>query len=408
MKQQEFDAKLLFNRTPIFNRDKSVFAYKLNLNFDDLQVGKSSMDRKKLEESMGNILMDGMELLSQEKKVFINLSREMLESGYYFKFPSEKLEGKLTIDVNLQMEGVNKPLKKYKGEMYSLMLDEKHLSNPEMIEFAEFVSVDFRNKELCRKIIKKMGKYKNLKLIAIGVDTHYDFEDAKLEGFDYFLGDFFLRPDILPLKEVSVYKTNIFKIIKELNRKTMEIKRIEKILQTDVSLTVKLLKFINSSKFGLKTNIESIPHALRLLGENQIKNWLLIIVLASSIKKNVEDVVRTTVFRAKFCELMAVNTNLRQKKEQFFLLGMLSMLDVYMSRTMEELLEEFSIDTEIKNALLRTDENQYSDILDLVLDYERSEWTQVKNSMNRIRINNKTLGDIYLEALTWSQSIEDI
>ena len=48
-------------------------------------------------------------------------------------------------------------------------------------------------------------------------------------------------------------------------------------IKHEPSLTFKLLRYLNSAAFGLRTEIHSIHHALTLLGERELRKWIAVV-----------------------------------------------------------------------------------------------------------------------------------
>ena len=79
---------------------------------------------------------------------------------------------------------------------------------------------------------------------------------------------------------------------------------IEAILKRDMSLTYKLLRFINSASYGFKVTVRSVRHALTLLGKREVKKWLTIIALSGICSDKSMELMRASILRARFCELI--------------------------------------------------------------------------------------------------------
>lgn len=114
-----------------------------------------------------------------------------------------------------------------------------------------------------------------IEFLAEKVETREDFEQALEMGYSYFQGYFFSKPVIMSCRDVPVYKLNYLRILQEVNRPDMDFGSLDSIVKRDVSLSYKLLKFINSAAFGFRTKITSTRHALVMLGINEIKNGYL-------------------------------------------------------------------------------------------------------------------------------------
>ncbi|WP_461570791.1 HDOD domain-containing protein [Thermincola ferriacetica] len=74
-------------------------------------------------------------------------------------------------------------------------------------------------------------------------------------GYSYFQGYFFSKPVIISCRDVPVYKLYYLHILQEINKPDTDFEGLESIVKRNVSLSYKLLKFINCAAFGFRTKI---------------------------------------------------------------------------------------------------------------------------------------------------------
>ena len=103
---------------------------------------------------------------------------------------------------------------------------------------------------------------------------------------------------------------------------------LEEVLQGDVSLVVAVLKLANSAFYGLRRQVESLQHALTLLGKSEVQNLVLVKVLFRSFKAsdNRQQLVMTNIWRHSLeCAIAAecIGELTGEKNPLFFLAGML-------------------------------------------------------------------------------------
>jgi EAL and modified HD-GYP domain-containing signal transduction protein len=200
------------------------------------------------------------------------------------------------------------------------------------------------------------------------------------------------------VRSIPSYKINLIRILKEINKPTVHFNEIEKILKRDVSITYKLLRFVNSAAFGLKSTVQSIRHALTLLGEVEVRKWLSLIVLSGMGTDKPHELIRSAIIRAKFCESLAAALHYEKEMSSFFLVGMFSMVDAFLDRPMEEILDELPLKSDIKSAL-QGKPNRYRDVLELVLEHERGGWRNVNGVRGRLKLDEQKISTLYLEAV---------
>ena len=144
----------------------------------------------------------------------------------------------------------------------------------------------------------------DVKLLAEKIETHDEFEFLKGLDFDFYQGYFFSTPSIVKGKSITANQVAILELVSKIHSPNVEVEELSKIISTDVSLSHKVLKFINSPLIGMRTEVDSIQQAVVLLGLTTIKNWITILALATGSNKPAE-LSRTALVRARSCELMA-------------------------------------------------------------------------------------------------------
>ncbi len=193
-----------------------------------------------------------------------------------------------------------------------------------------------------------------------------------------------------------------FQVLQEILRPEMDFGRLEKYIKQEVSLSYKLLRYINSAFFGLKNKINSIRQALALLGEKEIKKWFSLLTLANMGKDKPEELALHTITRAKFCESLAPLAGLLNRAEDLFLVGMFSLIDAFLDRPLSEILKEIPVRDEIKGAILGK-ENQLAQVYHYVLSYEKGDWGSLGEQQVRIGIDESSPPRLYRAALKWGQ-----
>ncbi|MCP5102104.1 MAG: HDOD domain-containing protein [bacterium] len=418
--------EILVTRQPIFDKNKEVFAYELLFGSafqeharkrwsgngaageeeTDSRPGRKAAKSFKAFKDVDSFLLNGLKTLSGGKKAFITFNSDMLVTEFPLMFPSELL-GVVVLERPETPEPMHRSLKKIKSAGYTLMLGDSALEygegvDPALVTLADIIGCDFRSKDLqqCRPTLKglDMGE---VKFLAKSVETATDYGVAEGKGYAYFQGDFFSKPDVVPVRSIPSYKVNLVKILKEINKPSVQFDRVEAILKKDVSITYKLLRFINSAKFGFKTPVQSIHHGLTLLGEMEVRKWLSLIVLSGTGTDKPLELIKNTIIRARFCESIAAELKLTVDLPKFFLMGMFSMVEAFLDRPLEEILVELPLAPAIKAALLGED-NRFRDVLDVVLDYERGDWRNFNQSAGRLRLDETRAVSLYLDSVEWA------
>lgn len=82
-------------------------------------------------------------------------------------------------------------------------------------------------------------------------------------------------------RSVAANKMVHLELLRAANEIEFNLLKIAGIFKRDVSLSYRLLRFLNSPLFGLHAEIRSIPHALSLMRERAMRKWISLVSIAS-------------------------------------------------------------------------------------------------------------------------------
>jgi len=394
-------------RQPIFNCRQEVYAYEL-LYRSGAKKFYSTLngDRASSEVITNSFLLIGLETLTRGKKAFINFTRNLLENDVAMLLPKDHIVVEILEDIEPD-EKILAACRKLKELGFLLALDDFISAEKfkPLIELVDIIKVDFLKTppEERSAIVKKVGRKRTL-FLAEKVETKEDFLQAAESGYSYFQGYFFSKPDLLAGRDIPSYKLTYLKILQELNKQEIDFDRLEKLIKTDVSLSYKLLRFINSLYFGFYSEIRSIKQALVLLGQKEIYKWLSLIALKSIGENKPDELIVAAICRAKFCELLAPSVGLKHRSSDLFLMGMFSLIDAFLDRPLNEALGELPISDEIKDALLGG-QSRFRDVYELVLAYEAGDWEKLSRKAARLELEEREIKEVYINSLEYTNQI---
>ena len=420
-------------RQPIFDRDNKVFAYELlfRAGFDNFVIERDEDTRNNEKLSEGershedkltsNVITEGFtsfdfDKLTNGKRAFINFTDQLIIEEVAYALPKDLVTVEILETVNPTVQIVE-AVKKLKEKDYIVALDDflfKDLDNP-LIKLVDIIKVDFMDctVEEWGIIVKEIRKkYPNIKFLAEKVETLEDYYQGLEFGYDYFQGYYFSKPEIIKGKGIPDNKLNQIRILGEINKKDVGFDDLENIFKTDVSLSLKLLKFINSSFYGFKNEVKSIKHALVMLGLFEIKKWVSLVSLNNLKSNKPDELIITSLIRANFLEKLVLKAGKHDKTQEAFILGMFTVVDALLDKPMEEILEEFPIDNEIKTALIarqnkiKTEEkNFYYNIINILDSLENAKWDNLSNLCKEMKLEENEIATLYKSALEIADDI---
>jgi EAL and modified HD-GYP domain-containing signal transduction protein len=230
-------------------------------------------------------------------------------------------------------------------------------------------------------------------LVATEIATVEDFDRCRALGFTYFQGDFFAKPRIIRHRGVGTGGISSLRALGELSAADASFDDLERIISSDVGLSLKLLRYVNSAFFALPRTIGSVREALTLLGTRTVRRWATVMAM-SAIPDAPHELVAIALHRARMCEMLA-GTALPEERETLFTIGLFSVSDALMGAPMEEVLESLPFSEEIRAALLRR-EGPKGELLTSVLAYERGEFPSAPAAPG------VSLAGAYRAALEWA------
>src|ERR1700739_1548246 len=164
----------------------------------------------------------------------------------------------------------------------------------------------------------------NIPVVAEKVETDEQFRRCMEIGYDYFQGYFFCRPQIIGRRNVPPNKAIYLELLKAANDTVFYLHRVALILRRDVSMSYRLLRYLNSAAFCFQKEIRSIPHALALLAELAMRKWISLVSVAALGDEAAGGLLRLPLLRAMFCELIGKKIGMQRECNELFLMGLLS------------------------------------------------------------------------------------
>jgi EAL and modified HD-GYP domain-containing signal transduction protein len=398
---------LYIARQPIFDATRDVVGYEL-LFRDGLSNCFAGTDGNEATRQvlLNTFVLFGLSRLTGGKPAFINFTREFLFNDLIRLFPPHSVVVEILEDIPAEPEVVA-ACRWMKESGYTLALDDVTALEPcgELLDIADIVKVDFRATPPAeRRGIAKRLMGTTVRLLAEKVETYQEFRAAVDEGFALFQGYFFSKPEIMRKRDVPGNQGQYLRLVRELRRPDVTVDALEKIIKQDISLSYRLLKYINSPLFGLRSEIRSVRHALTLLGERDVRRWAMLAALAGVAPEKPSELLETGLLRARFCETLSgvLGPDARDAADEMFLVGLFSVLDALLDVSLEEAVRDAGVPARVKSALLGVP-SPLRDVLDLVSAYERGEWETVTALLDALHVDLRAVAQVFVESVDWAR-----
>ncbi|HEX6925062.1 MAG TPA: EAL domain-containing protein [Longimicrobiaceae bacterium] len=399
--------ELFVARQPIFDAAGELHGYELLYRggAQSSSADGTSTEQMSLDVIVQSFLEIGLDRITRGHTAYLNFSRQMLLSGSYDLLDPETVIVELLEDV-LGDEPVARACAHLAQAGYQLALDDYEPGGPHeaLLPHARIVKVDVLNRpmEELRAVADRL-RGQPVRLLAERVETAEVRDACREIGFELFQGYFFARPEVISGQGISADQLAILQLMNRLRDDGTSDIEIEETFRRDPSLSYKLLRMVNAAAGGGR-GIESIMHAIRLLGREQLHRWLALLFASSLARGKATDVelVHAAVLRGRLLERLGEAAGKREQAGSLFMVGLFSLMDALLRMPMAELLERVDLAEEVKTALLKRD-GPYAVWLQLAESYEAAEWERMTALAASVAISPFELPDIYLESLNWAR-----
>lgn len=392
-------------RQPILDINKRLYGYELLYRgAPGKLLGQVSGEQATASLLSSAFLTGDIEVISNNRLCFINFTRELLENNLPFSFPKTKVVVEILENVEPTPQVIS-VCRRLKESGYTLALDDFVYSRKfdPLLELVKIVKIDIRLTPL-NTLIRTINhlKYHNVKLLAEKVESEEEFVLANRMGFSYFQGYFFCKPQSIRIKEISSVKVNLIRLLAEVTKKEIELERLREIIASDVAITYKLLRFLNSAYYYLLQKVKSVRHGVALLGEKELRNFCMLVIISELASDKPDELVRLVLVRAKLCEMLGKSVGISESEcLNLYMIGLFSLLDAMLDCPMSEILDKLPINAVVKESLLGK-KNAYTDFLRLSQAFEKNQKDECLLLQKKLSLTAEQVQACYLEAVKYA------
>jgi c-di-GMP-related signal transduction protein len=395
-------------RQPIFNTKKKICAYELLFRDGPSNafptIDGDTASSKLLANSFCSM---GVESLTGGKKAYINFTENLILKRVPMMFPSHEIMVEVLEDVNPTPDVIS-ACREMSQAGYGIALDD-FLYKPglkPLISIANVVKVDFRSMPMDQitASVSLLSDF-SVKFLAEKVETYEEFNKASDMGFEFFQGYFFSKPEVIRGRDVDGGNINLLRIMAEANKEDFRFAELEKLISRDVSISYKLMRYMNSPYFRRVQEISSIRHAIVMLGERGVRRFVSLIAMAKLAGAKPDELLKTSIVRARLCELLGKEAGGDGRDgSEHFTVGLFSLIDAILDTPMETIMKKLPLSGRIKQALL-AGEGDLAQFLTLAASYQRGDWEEANKAATTLGVNMEAVPKYYLESLAWADSL---
>ncbi|HUF31022.1 MAG TPA: EAL domain-containing protein [Gemmatimonadaceae bacterium] len=394
-------------RQPIFDRDAQIVGYELLYRTSREQNWASGADARTMSSDViiHSVLNMGLERITGGLLAFVNITSDMLVSDLFELLDPSQVVIEL-LQTAVYDQYTIRACERLAAAGYTLALD--HFATTEVDEaisrLAHIVKVDFvTHTPEAVAVLARSLEGSGVKLLAEKIESAEAYELARSLGFEMFQGYYFAYPEILAERDIPLEGLGIIKILGLLRDSSTSDEQIEDALATSPGLSFLLLRIVDPSARG-SMGIQSMRHAIQLLGRDKLQRWLSLLFVSSLAPRNDLDTERAirAIARARLCEMIGRASGQSAASGQLFLVGMVSAFESLLAIPLTEILSRIDLAPAVRAALLDS-HGPYANVLQLVQCYERAEWEHVPALVTATGVSVREVTDLYLESLTWAR-----
>ena len=398
----------LIGRQPILNRNEEIVAYELLFRSVDSPDMATVTDSSRATASVIiNTLSEfGLDQILGPHRGFINVDLDLLMNDNIEILPPERVVLELLETILVTPDLVERcRVLKQKGFVFAL---DDHIFDPcyhELYHLAEIVKLDLIQTPVGElpAMVANFRPYP-VKLLAEKVESRDEYLLCLKMGFEYFQGFFFAKPSLMGKKRIDDQSSTLFNLMRML-AEDAELEKIEQAFRRNPGLTYKLLLLVNSVSTGIREKVESVRHAIVILGRQRIKRWIQLTLFASDDSRGIMNpLVDLAAVRAGFMEQLAIRHPLLKGRkdagEQAFMVGILSLLEKIYKISADEIVTTLNLPNELREALTAR-KGALGWLLEFSEMMESSYFSLPSDQLKKLGLSYKDVQDAQLKAYQW-------
>ena len=403
--------KTLIVPIPIFDSKMSVEAYRLNSRSGQSLRGmmddQISVSDAVLSPGLDLIKALGAEPLAGDRPLYvdINVYQLLMRAPLSLGIAPERLVFVLPGSITPDGDVVDRcsQLKELGYGLAVSGIPESLTSNP-MYSLIDSIIIDVESYATDGRFLALVKGLSGMKRIVLS-NIHEMEKFNMLAGIDntLYAGDFFNQPITKGKSEISPVKINALTLLRQINEEDFDLSDIAGTIERDPSLSISLLRFINTV---MPNKINSIRNAVAILGQKEVKRWATAALSIQLAEDRPGEITRLSLIRARFAESLGKTFEMGVFSQSLFMMGLFSLLDVILEKPMEAAVREVALDEKVRAALVEKTGDFYK-ILELIHAYEHANWDRVAIMMVQYGLDLEGIISAFIEALVWYKALLD-
>lgn len=398
---------------PLFDENMAVGAYsvftqKNNYLLNPILLGTAQFDGASQVSGLELLQNIGIETLSGGKEVFVPLTNISIFADVENQCDAPHDKIVFLLDNTIPpIDMYVKRLQELKEKGYKLAIHKLAVSEFEnyrsVLSLVDYVLLNNQKVAIDKAKIYFGNLYPNAKICAGNIQNMETFERLKAGGgCSLYEGSFYRMPLTKGSNKVAPLKINYIELLSIVNDVDFDLQKAADVASRDTALTISLLSMVN--RMTVNSGITTIRHAAAMMGQKELKRWINTAVAGKLYEDKPSEVTRLSLLRGRFAENLAESFNMAAKRDELFLMGLFSVLDVIMEKPMSEALEMMKVSGDIYKALVdRT--GPLAEVLNFIMQYEDANWQEVSRQMLLRDISMDVVQQAYMGSLQWYKEL---
>lgn len=407
-------AASVMRREAMLGRDQKVAAYTFMLRRAPEASGDAPLPEVQRlfdETLLGNLLrMDVARLLGQ-RLAFVPLAPDSLRDPQVDRWAAAGTVWALKLDADTVADAAllaRMGELKARGFAFAVAADAALRSDAAaLLALSDYVLIDAGSEDALA-LAARMAAVARLatgkRWVATGLQTLEAFHMCHKLRFDLFMGPFITRRETLDAPAMGSSRAKLIDLMNRV-RSGAEQAELAAQFRLDPALSVRLLRYVNSPGMGLMSKVGGIEQALMVMGQDKLYRWLTLILFTGGQAQALDQaVLENALVRGRVAEQLAGRALSAKARDEIFVAGLFSLLDVAMRMPMEALLKQISLPADITEAIV-AQRGPYAPYLALAIACEQDDQTRLDALAAQIGREVAEIDAVHMDALLWAQQL---
>lgn len=233
-------------------------------------------------------------------------------------------------------------------------------------------------------------RYGNQVLVAEKVETADEARRCLGLGFHALQGFHVGRPEVMGSVKLGVSHVVVRRALAQIAAGAA-VADLVATFRLDAALCWRVLRYISASNFGMMIPIDSLGHAIDMVGLRRLTRWLeLLLTTVPEPTPAAATLLRAAVFRGRVLELVGAGYFGEEDRDNLFLVGVMSLLPAMLMRPMGEAIASLALPEPVVDALMGR-QGPYGPLLDLLDAMESGQDTRVQALCEGLALPSRAL-----------------